>query len=107
MADGHTALLASSTGARMSGYSSGYYRHESDGVHAAFGPCGADSLRLRERIEGGILMPSEPKNITRLLQQSSGGDRQAFDELVPIVYDQLHRMAARCFSAERCAPPPC
>ncbi len=46
-------------------------------------------------------MGTEPKNITRLLQQSSGGNKQAFDELVPIVYDQLHRMAARCFSAER------
>lgn len=46
-------------------------------------------------------MPTDPRNITQLLQQSSGGNKQAFDELVPVVYDQLHRMAARCFSAER------
>lgn len=46
-------------------------------------------------------MQTEPNNITRLLQQSSGGNKQAFDELVPIVYEQLHKMAARCFSSER------
>lgn len=46
-------------------------------------------------------MPTERRNITQLLQQSSGGNKQAFDDLVPIVYDQLHRMAARCFSSER------
>jgi len=46
-------------------------------------------------------MSTEPKAITQLLRQSSGGNKQAFDELVPIVYDQLHKMAARAFSAER------
>src|SRR5215472_3314845 len=46
-------------------------------------------------------MSTEPKAITQLLLQSSGGNKQAFDELVPIVYDQLHKMAARAFSAER------
>lgn len=46
-------------------------------------------------------MPTDPKHITQLLRQSSGGNKQAFDDLVPIVYDQLHRMAARCFSSER------
>lgn len=45
-------------------------------------------------------MPDDPKGITRLLQQSRGGNKEAFDELVPIVYDQLHKMAARCFSSE-------
>jgi RNA polymerase sigma factor (TIGR02999 family) len=45
-------------------------------------------------------MPTDPKGITLLLQQSRGGNKAAFDELVPIVYDQLHKMAARCFSAE-------
>lgn len=45
-------------------------------------------------------MPTDPKGITQLLQQSRGGNKAAFDELVPIVYDQLHKMAARCFSAE-------
>jgi RNA polymerase sigma factor (TIGR02999 family) len=45
-------------------------------------------------------MPTDPKGITQLLQQSRGGNKAAFDELVPIVYDQLHKMAVRCFSAE-------
>lgn len=45
-------------------------------------------------------MPTDSKGITQLLQQSRGGNKEAFDALVPIVYDQLHRMAARAFSAE-------
>lgn len=32
--------------------------------------------------------------ITRLLQQASSGNKAAFDELVPIVYDELHRIAS-------------
>jgi RNA polymerase sigma factor (TIGR02999 family) len=32
--------------------------------------------------------------ITRLLNQASSGNKAAFDELVPIVYDELHRIAS-------------
>src|SRR5215472_867525 len=46
-------------------------------------------------------MPRDPKGITELLRQSRGGNKEAFDELVPIVYDQLHKMAARAFPGER------
>jgi RNA polymerase sigma factor (TIGR02999 family) len=46
-------------------------------------------------------MPADPQGITQLLQQSRGGNKEAFDQLVPLVYDQLHKMAARAFSAER------
>jgi RNA polymerase sigma factor (TIGR02999 family) len=46
-------------------------------------------------------MSSDAKGITQLLQQSRGGNKQAFDELVPIVYEQLHKIAAHAFSAER------
>jgi len=39
--------------------------------------------------------------ITQLLQQWSGGDKEALDALMPVVYDQLHRLASRCIRAER------
>ena len=46
-------------------------------------------------------MPTDPQNVTQLLQQSRGGDKDAFDQLMPVVYDQLHKLAARCFRSER------
>jgi RNA polymerase sigma factor (TIGR02999 family) len=42
-----------------------------------------------------------PSSITRLLHQSHAGNKDAFDELVPIVYEQLHRLASRRLSTER------
>ena len=39
--------------------------------------------------------------ITQLLHEWSGGDKAALDALMPVVYDQLHRLAARCIRAER------
>jgi RNA polymerase sigma factor (TIGR02999 family) len=35
----------------------------------------------------------QPGEITRLLQAYDGGDRSAFDRLVPLVYDELRRLA--------------
>lgn len=32
--------------------------------------------------------------ITRLLRQASAGNKAAFDQLVPLVYDELHRIAS-------------
>jgi RNA polymerase sigma factor (TIGR02999 family) len=43
---------------------------------------------------------ADSASVTQLLRQSRGGDRAAFDELIPIVYQQLHRLAARVFRAE-------
>lgn len=37
---------------------------------------------------------SEENQVTALLQQVRGGDRQALDRLVPLVYGELRRMAA-------------
>ncbi len=34
-----------------------------------------------------------PKEVTQLLTDWSGGDRAAFDELVPLVYEELRRLA--------------
>jgi RNA polymerase sigma factor (TIGR02999 family) len=39
--------------------------------------------------------------VTRLLRELSGGRKEAFDELMPLVYDPLRRLAARCLAAER------
>jgi RNA polymerase sigma factor (TIGR02999 family) len=39
--------------------------------------------------------------ITRLLAEWSGGDRQALEKLTPLVYDELRRLAARYLRQER------
>jgi RNA polymerase sigma factor (TIGR02999 family) len=42
-----------------------------------------------------------PEQITELLQSWSHGDRAAIQRLVPLVYDELHRLAQRYMSDER------
>jgi RNA polymerase sigma-70 factor (ECF subfamily) len=37
--------------------------------------------------------PQPHGEITRLLQQASSGNRASFNELVPLVYDELHKIA--------------
>ena len=39
--------------------------------------------------------------ITRLLRRLSSGEKDAFDQLVPLVYDQLRRVASRCLFSNR------
>ncbi len=39
--------------------------------------------------------------VTRLLKQLSNGDKEAFDHLIPLVYDQLRRLASSNLRAER------
>jgi RNA polymerase sigma factor (TIGR02999 family) len=46
-------------------------------------------------------MATERESVTRLLQQWNAGDKAALDELMPVVYDQLHRLAAKCLRSER------
>lgn len=46
-------------------------------------------------------MPAEEQQVTRLLKEWSGGNKEALDQLMPLVYDQLRTLAARCLSAER------
>lgn len=42
------------------------------------------------------------QNITRMLKDwSSGGSREALDQLLPFVYDELHRQASRYLRRER------
>lgn len=46
-------------------------------------------------------MPPENEAVTQLLRKWSGGDEKALDELMPLVYDQLHKLAAGCMRGER------
>lgn len=45
-------------------------------------------------------MTSPTKPVTRLLHEWRGGNREALDELIPIVYDQLHGLAQQRMRAE-------
>lgn len=39
--------------------------------------------------------------VTRLLKEWGAGSKQALDQLMPLVYDQLRTLAARCLASER------
>ena len=41
------------------------------------------------------------KEITRMLQEWSGGNQEALDALLPLVYAELHRQASRYLRRER------
>lgn len=49
----------------------------------------------------GALMPQAPENVTQLLLGWGQGDKEALDRLVPLVYDELRRQAARYLRHER------
>ena len=40
-------------------------------------------------------------DVTELLSAWSAGDAKAFDRVMPLVFDELHRMAARYLAGER------
>src|SRR5580698_2426355 len=46
-------------------------------------------------------MAAEDQQVMRLLKEWSGGNKGALDQLMPLVYDQLRTLAARCLSSER------
>jgi RNA polymerase sigma factor (TIGR02999 family) len=46
-------------------------------------------------------METSTGEVTRLLQDSSAGDRQALDKLLPLVYNELRRLAHSFLSRER------
>lgn len=46
-------------------------------------------------------MTASPKDVTQLLVDWGKGDRKALDGLMPLVYDELHRIAARYLRRER------
>jgi RNA polymerase sigma factor (TIGR02999 family) len=47
---------------------------------------------------------SSSAEITELLRRWSDGDAEAFDRVLPLVYDELHRLAARYLAGERAMP---
>jgi RNA polymerase sigma factor (TIGR02999 family) len=46
-------------------------------------------------------MAPGPNAVTTLLRQWSAGDKEALDQLMPLVYDQLRKLASRCLASER------
>ena len=47
---------------------------------------------------------SSPQGITQLLERWSEGDEKALDQLMPLVYDELHRLAGAYLRRERREP---
>ena len=47
-----------------------------------------------------MTVPSK-NEITQWLSECKGGDREALEKLLPLVYDELHRRAVHLFSQER------
>jgi RNA polymerase sigma factor (TIGR02999 family) len=41
------------------------------------------------------------KFVTQLLHEWGNGNKQALNELMPVVYDQLHKLASNCLRSER------
>ena len=46
-------------------------------------------------------MPGSPSQVTKLLVRWRGGDREALDSLLPLVYDELRRIARHYLQGER------
>jgi RNA polymerase sigma factor (TIGR02999 family) len=46
-------------------------------------------------------MTRDSQAVTTLLMRWRGGDSRALDELVPIIYSELQRLAGRCLHSER------
>ena len=46
-------------------------------------------------------MASDPDNVTRLLLEWSEGNRQALEEMLPLIYDELRRLAHNFLYRER------
>jgi RNA polymerase sigma-70 factor (ECF subfamily) len=61
---------------------------------------GAAATSLRNRI-WGCMSGRSPQEVTSLLQAWSAGDEQALQELLPLVYRELHRAARRSMAGER------
>jgi RNA polymerase sigma factor (TIGR02999 family) len=59
---------------------------------------------MRPRLKGSVIdMPamSATDDVTRLLAKWANGDQQALDELTPLVYNELRRLAASQLRKER------
>ena len=54
-----------------------------------------------EAFHRGLIIPGGPEGVTQLLEKWSGGDRDALDQLMPLVYDELRRLAGNYLRRER------
>jgi len=52
-------------------------------------------------LEGVARVSTEPQLVTRLLEESRNGSREAMDQLIPVVYDQLRNLATSYLRSER------
>ncbi len=48
-----------------------------------------------------VVVSSSSPDITQLLNEIAEGDQEALQELIPLVYKELHGLAARCMGRER------
>ncbi|MBX7170050.1 MAG: sigma-70 family RNA polymerase sigma factor [Pyrinomonadaceae bacterium] len=46
-------------------------------------------------------MPQDSKNLTQLLIKASNGDKDSLDEILPLVYDELRKIAQNYLNRER------
>jgi len=46
-------------------------------------------------------MERAPGEVTLLLKEVTKGNQRALERLIPLIYDELHRLAARCMRQER------
>lgn len=51
--------------------------------------------------QNAVPVPAEQREFTVLLRQWSGGSKEALDRLMPLLYDNLHRLASSRLRAER------
>jgi RNA polymerase sigma factor (TIGR02999 family) len=56
---------------------------------------------MQESKEADAVSPSPPGEVTRLLLAWRQGDDRALEQLIPLVYGELHRMAERYLRQER------
>ncbi len=61
----------------------------------------ADSVSMVEAVDRGAVTPASPGEVTRLLHAWRQGDGKALEDLIPLVYGELHRIAERCMRRER------
>jgi RNA polymerase sigma-70 factor, ECF subfamily len=72
------------------------------GQHAnARGSRRAGLVEMVEAVDRGAVTAASPGEVTRLLLAWRHGDRKALENLIPLVYDELHRIAQRCMQRER------
>jgi RNA polymerase sigma factor (TIGR02999 family) len=53
------------------------------------------------QIQENLTMSGDTRQVTQLLHEWRGGNAQALDELMPVVYEELRRIAGRCLMQER------